>query len=224
MGRTSNFVQEKQPQKCYVESGKPLSLSEFSKKNDFPSVLKVNDGQASLSHSFSFGSDQGLIRMGPVTIPLGVDRMFVALEKKLVEVATCKDLASKRTYTVPLKSSSIEVVPLHSAEWQGKGRAIELRQFLDSRSLPQVVRAMKDFVTIKGLAVHAGKLLFPQEVRKRKKDLLKRILLAKLEDGSTVELTAASGLCGTFSIDNSDVRISLQLAAQCCKLPFAISG
>ena len=60
--------------------------------------------------------------------------MFVALEKKLVEVATCKDLASKRTYTVPLKSSSIEVVPLHSAEWQGKGRAIELRQFLDSSS------------------------------------------------------------------------------------------
>ena len=208
---------------CYVESGKPLSLSEISKKNDFPNVLKVNEGQASLSHSFSFGSDQGLIRMGPVTIPLGVDRMFVALEKKLVEVATCKDLASKRTYTVPIKSSGIEVVPLHSTEWQGKGEAIELRQFLDIRSLPKVARAMKDFVTTKGTAVHAGELLFPQEVKKRKKDLKKRILVAKVEDGSTVELTLGgdSGLCGTFSIDSSDVRINLSLAAQCCKLPFA---
>ena len=206
---------------CYVESGKPLSLSEFSKKNDFPSVLKVNEGQASLSHSFSFGSDQGLIRMGPVTIPLGVDRMFVALEKKLVEVATCKDLTSKRTYTVPIKSSGIEVVPLHSAEWQGKRGTIELRQFLDSRSLPKVARAMKDFVTTKGIAVHAGELLFPQEVKKRKKDLRKRILLAKVEDGSTVEVAGDSGLCGTFSIDSSDVRISLLLAAQYCKLPFA---
>ena len=206
---------------CYVEGSKPISLSEFSKKNDFPSVLKVNDGQATLSHSFSFGSDQGLIRMGPVTIPLGVDRMFVALEKKLVEVATCKDLASKRTYTVPLKSGGIEVVPLHSTEWQGKRRAFELREFLDSRSLPKVVRAMKDFVTTKGTAVYAGELLFPQEVKKRKKDVQKRILLAKVEDGSTVELTAASGLHRTFSIDSSDIQISLVLAAQCCKLPFA---
>ena len=206
---------------CYIEGNKPISLSEFSKKNDFPSVLKVNEGQASLSHSFSFGSDQGLIRMGPVTIPLGVDRMFVALEKKLVEVATCKDLTSKRTYTVPIKSSSIEVVPLHSTEWQGKRGTIELRQFLDSRSLPKVARAMKDFVTTKGIAVHAGELLFPQEVKKRKKDLKKRILVAKVEDGSTVEVAGDSGLSGTFSIDSSDTRISLSLAAQCCKLPFA---
>ena len=204
----------------YVESSGPLSLSEFSKKNDFPSVLKVNEGQAGLSHSFSFGSDQGLIRMGPVTIPLGVDRMFVALEKKLVEVATCKDLASKRTYTVPLKSSGIEVVPLHSAEWQGKGKKLTLLNFWKCRSLPKVVRAMKDFETRGGGTVRSGTLLFPQEVKKKRKNGLKeRTLVVKVEDGSTVELARDS--CGTFSIDSSDIRISLLLAAQCCKLPFA---
>ena len=218
-----NLAARNAPTKVYyVESSEPLSLSDFSKKNDFPSVLKVDEGQASLSHSFSFGSDQGLIRMGPVTIPLGVDRMFVALEKKIVEVATCKDLASKRTYQVPIKSCCIDVVPLHNAEWQDKGKKVRLLNFWKCRSLPKVVRATKDFVMPKGRTVCSGTLLFPQEVKKKRKNGLQECtLVAKIEDGSIVELTAASGLCGTFSIDSSDIRISLFLAAQCCKLPFA---
>jgi hypothetical protein len=196
----------------FVEAGPSLSLCEFSDKNIFPSVLKVIEGQASLSHSFSFGSDLGHIRVGPVTIPVGVDRLFVALKKESAEVAHCKDLSSKRGYIVSVGSSAIEVVPVQST----KASKLSLLQIVQSKSLPKVIRTRNTLNASKGGTIPIRSLLFPQKVKKGKK---KSILVAKRDDGTIINIS--TDCPGTFSVDSSDTQVSLSLAAKCIKLPFA---
>jgi hypothetical protein len=197
---------------CFVEAGPSLSLREFSDKNIFPSVLKVIEGQASLSQSFSFGSDLGHIRVGPVTIPVGVDRLFVALKKESAEVAHCKDLSSKRGYIVSVGSSAIEVVPVQST----KASKLSLLQIVQSKSLPKVIRTRNTLNASKGGTIPIRSLLFPQKVKKGKK---KSILVAKRDDGTIINIS--TDCPGTFSVDSSDTQVSLSLAAKCIKLPFA---
>ena len=204
---------------CFVEAGSPVTLREFSNKNVFPSVLKVYEGNSSLSHSFSFGSDLGHIRIGPVTIPVGVDRLFVALRKKSARVARCKDLSNKRTYIVPIdteSASDIEVSPVQDPEWRRGGRDEKLQKIAQSKSSPKVMRARSSLNTSKGESVPAGSLVFPQKVKKSKR---KSVLVAKQGDGSSVEINA-DGI-GTFSVDSADTQMSLSLAVSCLKLPFA---
>ena len=204
---------------CFVEAGSPVTLREFSNKNVFPSVLKVYEGNSSLSHSFSFGSDLGHIRIGPVTIPVGVDRLFVALRKKSARVARCKDLSNKRTYIVPIdteSASDIEVSPVQDPEWRRGGRDEKLQKIAQSKSSPKVMRARSSLNTSKGESVPAGSLVFPQKVKKSKR---KSVLVAKQGDGSFVEINA-DGI-GTFSVDSADTQMSLSLAVSCLKLPFA---
>jgi hypothetical protein len=213
---------------CFVEAGPSLSLREFSDKNIFPSVLKVIEGQASLSQSFSFGSDLGHIRVGPVTIPVGVDRLFVALRKKSVEVAHCKDLSNNRYYTVPIGSiDAIELIPEQGFEWQGEDVEVSLRQIVQAKSLPKILCVTKPLQLLVNdgtgnINVPAGSFLFPQKV---KKGMLESRLVAKRVDGSTVHITKTECRGRVFSvrlgITNTDTQVTPALAAKCMKLPFA---
>jgi hypothetical protein len=213
---------------CFVEAGSPVTLREFSNKNVFPSVLKVYEGNSSLSHSFSFGSDLGHIRIGPVTIPVGVDRLFVALRKKSVEVAHCKDLSNNRYYTVPIGSiDAIELIPEQGFEWQGEDVEVSLRQIVQAKSLPKILCVTKPLQLLVNdgtgnINVPAGSFLFPQKV---KKGMLESRLVAKRVDGSTVHITKTECRGRVFSvrlgITNTDTQVTPALAAKCMKLPFA---
>ena len=212
----------------FVEAGPSLSLCEFSNKNIFPSVLKVIEGQASLSHSFSFGSDLGHIRVGPVIIPVGVHRLFVALRKKSAEVAHCKDLSNNRYYTVPIGSiDAIELIPERGSEWQGEDVEVSLLQIVQAKSLPKIVCVAKPLQLpvndgTGDLKVPAGSFLFPQKV---KKGILESRLVAKRVDGSTVHITRTECQGRVFSvrlgITSTDTQVTPALAAKCMKLPFA---
>ena len=184
----------------FKEIGKKMTLKEFCFQNmsELPCLIKVTQGYRSLSGRFSFGTDQ----------------LFVVIEMKEIDTVHVK--SAQAQYDVPLQSDAFTVLP--SAEPLNRRRKIiRPLQLLECEILP-IIQAFTNITTVKGRKIQSGTLLFPQEVKKKTKKLEKRLLVAKLEDGSVVEINSECG--GGFVVSRSAAdKLSLSTAAQCIKLP-----
>ena len=201
----------KEERNKFKEVGKRMTLKEFSsrKKVKLPCLLKVCSGYTSLCERYSFG----------------IDQLFVVIEIKTVDVVKMSEARSKGNtgvHEIPLQTDKFTVVPTFDPEWKNdlsRGGRIELHQLLECISLPQIVRVVYDFTANKGRILPAGTLLFPQEVKKRTKEVEKRVLVAKMEDGSSVNVT--SDCTAKFDIGNTaSFSLSLSQAVKIISLPF----
>ena len=188
----------------FKEIGKVMTLEQFcSQKKKLPCLIKVTQGYTSLCDRYSLGTGQ----------------LLVAIELREIDTVRIKGgFADGTLYDVPLLSDIFTVLPsadpLYSTE-----RIIRPVQLLECKSLPKVIQAASIITTVKGRKIQSDTLLFPQEVKKKAKRLEKRLLVAKLEDGSVVEINSECG--GGFIVRKSAANnFSLSTAAKCIKLPF----
>ena len=222
-----NVVSSKQPEYEYVslsprkarepskktkvhfkEIGKKMTLKEFcTKGKKLPCLVKVTAGYTSFCDRYSFGTDE----------------LLVVIEMKEIDTVRIRDNrgSTKKErvhYDVPLNSSLFSVVPSLDPEWASvRGILLTPQYLLESHeSLPNVLYSTSEWTTAQGRALPSGSFLFPQAVKKKKQE---RILVAKLEDGSTVEIT--SECSGNFTTARSATdNLSLSTAVKCIKLPF----
>jgi hypothetical protein len=202
----------KEERNKFKEVGKRMTLKEFSsrKKVKLPCLLKVCSGYTSLCERYSFG----------------IDQLFVVIEIKTIDVVKMSEARSKENtgvHEIPLQTDRFTVVPTLDSEWKNdllRGGRIEVHQLLECISLPKIVQVVFDFVTKEQRTyVRAGSFLFPQEVKKKTEELEKRILVAKLEDGSSVNVTA--DCTAKFDIGHTaSFRLSLSQAIKLISLPF----
>ena len=189
----------------FKEIGKKMTLKEFcfQNKSELPCLIKVTQGYRSLSERYSLGTDQ----------------LFVVIEMKEIDTVRAKSAQGDETqYDVPLQSDAFTVLPSANPQYNTE-RIIRPLQFLECNSLPKVIQAASNITTVKGRKIQSGTLLFPQEVKKKAKRLEKRILVARLEDGSIVDINSECG--GGFIVSRSAAdNLSLSTAAKCIKLPF----
>ena len=184
----------------FKEIGKVMMLKEFcSQKKTLPCLIKVTQGYTSLCERYSLGTDQ----------------LFVVIEMK--EIDTVHVQSAQVQYDVPLQSDAFTVLPSADPQYR-RGNIIGPLQLLECEILPKVIQAAFNITTVKGRKIQSGTLLFPQEVKKKTKGLEKCLLVAKLEDGSVVEINSECG--GGFIVSRSAAdNLSLSTAAQCIKLP-----
>ena len=189
----------------FKEIGKKMTLKEFcfQNKSELPCLVRVTHGYHSLSERYSLGTDQ----------------LFVVIEMKEIDTVRVKSAQGDETqYDVPLHSDAFTVLPSADPQYSTE-RTIGPLQLLDCKGLPKVIQAASNITTVKGRKIQSGTLLFPQEVKKKAKRLDKRLLVAKLEDGSVVEINSECG--GGFIVGRSAAdNLSLSTAAKCIKLPF----
>ena len=187
----------------FKEVGKRMTLKEFSscKNVKLPCLLKVCSGYNSLCERYSFG----------------IDQLFVVIETKTIDVVKMSEARSKgntEVHEIPLQTDIFTVVPTLDSEWKSdplRGGQIELHQLLECMSLPKIVQVVFEFTANMGRKIPAGTLLFPQEVKKKKKELEKRVLVAKMEDGFSVNVTA--DCTAKFDIGNTaPFRLSLNVS------------
>ena len=185
----------------FKEIGKVMTLKEFcSQKKTLPCLIKVTQGYTSLCERYSLGTDQ----------------LFVVIEMK--EIDTVRAKSAQAQYDVPLQSDAFTVLPSADPQYRTR-KIIRPHQLLECEILPKVIQAASNMTTVKGRMVQPGTLLFPQEVKRKTKKLEKRLLVAKLEDGSVVEINSECG--GGFIVSRSAAdNLSLSTAVQCIKLPF----
>ena len=227
LGADESVVSGKQPEYEYVslsprkarqpskktkihfrEIGKKMTLKEFCTKNKkLPCLVKVTAGYTSFCERYSFGTDE----------------LLVVIEMKEIDTVRIWDNrgSTKKEmihYDVPLNSSLFSVVPSLDPEWKSvKGVVLTPQYLLGSHeSLPNVLYSTSEWTTVEGRTLPSGTFLFPRAVKKKRQE---RILMAKLEDGSTVEIT--SECSGSFTtIRGSTDNLSLSTAVKCIKMPF----
>ena len=189
----------------FKEIGKKIMLKEFcfQNKSELPCLVKVTHGYHSLSERYSLGTDQ----------------LFVVIEMKEIDTVRVKSAqGDEAQYDVPLHSDAFTVLPSADPQYSTE-KIIRPLQLLDCKGLPKVIQAASNITTVKGKKVQSGTLLFPQELKKKAKKLEKRLLVAKLADGSVVEFNSKCG--GGFIVGRSAAdNLSLSTAAKCIKLPF----
>ena len=189
----------------FKEIGKKMTLKEFcfQNKSELPCLVKVTHGYRSLSERYSLGTDQ----------------LFVVIEMKEIDTVRVKSAQGDETqYDVPLHSDAFTVLPSADPQYSTE-KIIRPLQLLECEILPKVIQAASNITTVKGRKIQSSTLLFPQEVKKKAKKLEKRLLVAKLEDGSVVEINSDCG--GGFFVGRSAAdNLSLSTAAKCIKLPF----
>ena len=201
-----------------LESGKPMSLKEFSKikkTRDLPCLVKVRDGKRSLCDFYSYGQEE----------------MFVVLETKSTLVATCRAQPDGSTYVVPVHTVAFDLtVPITSFKFekhcpQSLGK-ITAEELLQCKSLPPVIAVSEELELTVGerseKKVPVGTLLFLKGVKKKMNDQrqVQEMVHAKSESGEMVFISP--GCKGCFSVLASDVRISLQKALNHLKPPFTM--
>ena len=196
----------------FEEVGKRMTLKEFSSHNEMelPCLLKVCSGYTSLCERYSFG----------------IDQLFVVIEIKTIDVVKMSEARSKENtgvHEIPLQTDRFTVVPILHSEWKYdlmRGGRIEVHQLLECVYLPKIVRVVFNFVTKERRTyIQAGSFLFPQEVKKKTKELQKRVLVAKMEDGSSIRVRA--DCTAKFDIGNTaSFRLSLSQAVKLISLPF----
>ena len=189
----------------FKEIGKKMTLKEFcfQNKSQLPCLVKVTHGYHSLSERYSLGTDQ----------------LFVVIEMKEIDTVRVKSAqGDEAQYDVPLHSDAFTVLPSADPQYSTEKITRPL-QLLECEILPIVIQAASNITTVKGRKIQSGTLLFPQEVKKKAKKLEKHLLVAKLEDGSVVEINSECG--GGFIVGRSAAdNLSLSTAAKCIKLPF----
>ena len=192
----------------FKEIGKKMTLKEFcTKGKKLPCLVKVTAGYTSFCQRYSFGTDE----------------LLVVIEMKEIDTVRIRGNrgpTKKETvhYDVPLNSRLFSVVPSLDPEWKSvRGILLTPQYILESHeSLPNVLYSTSEWTTAQGRALPSGSFLFPQAVKKKKQE---RILVAKLEDGSTVEIT--SECSGSFTtVRSATDNLSLSNAVKCIKLPF----
>ena len=196
----------------FKEIGKKMTLKEFcTKGKKLPCLVKVTTGYTSFCERYSFG----------------IDDLLVVIEMKEIDTVRIRDnrtrVPTKKErihYDVPLNSSLFSVVPSLDPEWKSvKGVVLTPQYLLGSHeSLPNVLYSTSEWTTVEGRVLPSGSFLCPQAVTVKKKRK-ERILVAKLADGSTVEITSECG--GGFTTFRSATdNLSLSTAVKCIKLPF----
>ena len=192
----------------FKEIGKKMTLKEFcTKGKKLPCLVKVTAGYTSFCQRYSFGTDE----------------LLVVIEMKEIDTVRIRDNRGPTNkervhYDVPLNSSLFSVVPSLDPEWKSvRGVLLTPQYLLESHELlPNVLYSTSEWTTAQGRALPSGSFLFPRAVKKKKQE---RILVAKLEDGSTVEIT--SECSGSFTtIRSAANNLSLSTAVKCIKLPF----
>ena len=202
-----------------LESGKPMSLKEFSKikkTRDLPCLVKVRDGKSSLCDFYSYGQEE----------------MFVVLEKTTTLVATCRAQADESTYVVPVHTVAFDLTVPISTSFKSEKHPpqrlgmITAEELLQCKSLPPVIAVSEELELTVGerseKKVPAGTLLFLKGVKKKMNDQrqVQETVHAKSESGEMVFILP--GCKGHFSILASDVRLSLQKALNHLKPPFTM--
>ena len=188
----------------FKEIGKVMTLKEFcSQKKTLPCLMKVTQGYTSLCDRYSLGTGQ----------------LLVAIELREIDTVRLKGgFADGTDYDIPLQSDAFTVLPSADPRYSTE-KIIRPLQLLECESLPIVIQAASNITTVKGRKLQSGTLLFPQELKKKTKRLEKRLLVAKLEDGSVVEINSECG--GSFIVGRSAAHnLNLSTAAKCIKLPF----
>ena len=192
----------------FKEIGKKMTLKEFCNKGKkLPCLVKVTTGYTSFCERYSFATDE----------------LLVVIEMKEIDAVRIRDNSGPTKkemihYDVPLNSSLFSVVPSLDPEWKSvKGVVLTPQYLLGSHeSLPNVLYSTSEWTTFGGRVLPSGSFLFPQAVKKKKQE---RILVAKLADGFTVEITSeCSGSFTTFR--SATDNLSLSTAVKCVKLPF----
>ena len=190
----------------FKEIGKAMMLKEFcSQKKTLPCLIKVTQGYTSLCDRYSLGTGQ----------------LLVAMELEEIDTVRIKsDFADGTQYDVPLQTDAFTVLPAVAPQYSTEG-IIRPLQLLECEILPKVIQVASatNITTVKGRKIQSGALLFPQEVKKKTRKTEKHLLVARLEDGSVVEINSKCG--GGFIASRSAAdNLSLSTAVQCIKLPF----
>ena len=161
-----------------------------------PVLLKVSQGYASFLDKYSFGKDQ----------------LFVALEKKEIDLATVRDPRTKRLYEIPLDEELVvsPVLPDCFTE-EGIPSLLSARELLGCSTLPRAFCAMKPFKDSKGHLVEQGTLLFT---------LKEGNPLVAITQGN-VKICIDKSTVGEFSVRSSNTKVSLKEAVKYLKFPIS---
>ena len=160
-----------------------------------PVLLKVSQGYASFLDKYSFGKDQ----------------LFVALEKKEIDLATVRDPGTNQLHELPLDEELLlsPVLPDCFTE-EGIPSLLSARELLGCSTLPRTFCAMKRFKDSKGHLVEQGTLLFT---------LKEGNPLVAITQGN-VKICIDKSTIGEFSVRSSNTKVSLKEAVKYLKFPF----
>ena len=199
----------------FKEVGPRMTLKDFcssSKKGKLPRIVKFCTGHTSLCERYSCAKDQ----------------LFVILEIKTINVVKMRiprkgstNVSSFKVLEIPMEIDMFTVTPFLHSQWKNdlsRGGHVQAHQLLKCTSLPRIARVVSGFTTDNGVSVPSGAILFPREVKKKTKELCKRVLVAKLEDGTSVDITAEC--TSAFDISHAASRsLSLSETIKCISLP-----
>ena len=173
-----------------------MTIAKFLKQHgtSLPVLLKVSQGYESFLEKYSFGKDQ----------------LFVALEKKEIDLVICHDPHMKQIYEIPL-DEELDVSPVLPDCFAEEGMhfVLSTRELLGCSTLPRAFCAMKPFKDAKGHLVEQGTLLFPHKAG--------HPLVATTKENRKVYIY--KGTVGEFSVRFSNTKMLLKEAAKYLKYP-----